>query len=734
MKKLLQRFPILIACIFAFVLATAGQAAAVGGPIMLSGDDADDSGHCQGTACGGLYAKALKFIVDNSQSGGTGIIAIGVNSSSALSGFNSWNSAANGGPSVAVTHARSTAEIASTDFLNYAAIYIPSDWRNTRGGITPTQITALNARQADIADFINQQGGGLMALSESALSNKYQWLPLPLTDANVSHNSSARYRTTADMNTIVPGITPGNLNHGCCYHTVFTGPAGFSGLKVLAYDDHNNNGTFDGPGVDHVLILGGVQVTIQGSISLSPATALNGTGDFHIVTATAEDGDPLLPAAGVTVTFEVSAGPNAGTSGNCNNGGCTTDANGSVTFSYLGDGGIGTDSIVATFIDANGATQTSNTAEAEWEVRNLPPTADAGTSHTVEQAGPTGSNVMLDGSGSTDPDGDTLTYSWSTGDTGVNPIVLLSAGTHTISLVVNDGTVDSAPDTVQIIVQDTIAPVITVSDRTEEATGPTQSVDVSADAGATDVVGVTSLTNNSPGTFSANTTTVVTWTACDAAGNCSTATQSVEIQDTIAPVITTTVITLEATGANTPVDVTGTASATDIVGVTSFTNNSPGGFAVGTHTVTWTACDAAGNCSTQTQTVSIVDTTPPEISNACLTDKLWPPNHKLVLVSTGSVSDIADPNAMFSISVTSNQPINGSGDGNTDPDWTTDTNGANYEVSLRAERAGNLGQRDYTTTVTATDASGNTSTATCSASVPHDQGNNTSPATKKGKK
>jgi len=167
MKKLLQRFPILIACIFAFVLATAGQAAAVGGPVLLTGDDADDSGHCQGTACGGLYAKALKFIVDNSQSAGTGILAIGVNSSRALIGFNSWNNTANGGPGVAVTHVRTTAEIANADFSNFAVIYIPSDSSNTGGGINSTQLSALNARQADIADFVNQQGGGLMALGST---------------------------------------------------------------------------------------------------------------------------------------------------------------------------------------------------------------------------------------------------------------------------------------------------------------------------------------------------------------------------------------------------------------------------------------------------------------------------------------------------------------------------------------------------------------------------------------
>jgi hypothetical protein len=344
-------------------------------------------------------------------------------------------------------------------------------------------------------------------------------------------------------------------------------------------------------------------------------------------------------------------------------------------------------------------------------------------------------SVTLDGSDSSDPDGDPLTYNWS-GDAsanGVSPVVNLNPGVHNITLTVDDGT-DSDTGSVQITVQDTITPAISVSNRTEEATGHSQSMDVSGDASATDAVGVASLSNNSPSTFSANTTTVVTWTACDAAGNCSTADQNVTIEDTIAPVITTQSLTEEATGPTTPVDISAVTSATDAVGVASLTNDNAGPYSLGSTTVTWTACDDAGNCSSTTQTVTVTDTTPPEISNACLTDKLWPPNHKMVLVSTGSISDIADPNATFSVSVTSNQPINGTGDGNTDPDWVVDSSSANYGVSLRAERAGNLGQRDYSIVINATDASGNESSATCSASVPHDQGKNTSPSTKKGKK
>ena len=266
-------------------------------------------------------------------------------------------------------------------------------------------------------------------------------------------------------------------------------------------------------------------------------------------------------------------------------------------------------SVLLVFTDtANQSCQTSFSVNIPSAPVNQAPSADAGPDQVIEQTGPGAMSVTLDGSGSSDPDGDPLTYNWSGGATasGVNPVVSLNPGVHNITLTVDDGT-DSDTDSVQITVQDTIAPVVTVSDRTEEATGPSTPVDVSGDASATDAVGVASLTNNSPGTFSANTTTVVTWTACDAAGNCSTANQNVTIQDTIAPALTPPAdVTADATGSLTVVSL-GTPTATDAVGVVSLTNDAPaGGFPVdSTNTVTWTACDAAGNCSTATQTVTV---------------------------------------------------------------------------------------------------------------------------------
>ena len=90
-----------------------------------------------------------------------------------------------------------------------------------------------------------------------------------------------------------------------------------------------------------------------------------------------------------------------------------------------------------------------------------PPIADAGP----DQAVTIGQLVNLDGSGSTDADGDVFTYAWSA-DSGNPATGLLSdlsavdpsftpsvGGTYTFTLVVNDGTLDSSPDEVTITVE-----------------------------------------------------------------------------------------------------------------------------------------------------------------------------------------------------------------------------------------------------------------------------------------
>ena len=116
-----------------------------------------------------------------------------------------------------------------------------------------------------------------------------------------------------------------------------------------------------------------------------------------------------------------------------------------------------------------------------------------------------------------------------------------------------------------------------------------------------------------------------------------------------------------------------------------------------------------------------VDATPPTMTLSVTPDVLWPPNHKYVTVhATVSATDNADPEPTWSlISITSNEPDNGIGDGNTINDVVVvdDTT-----FQLRAERSGAGNGRIYSIAFQATDACGNTATAYTGVYVPHDMG------------
>lgn len=153
-------------------------------------------------------------------------------------------------------------------------------------------------------------------------------------------------------------------------------------------------------------------------------------------------------------------------------------------------------------------------------------------------------------------------------------------------------------------------------------------------------------------------------------------------------------------------------------------------YPLGTTTVTATATDASNNSATDSVAIKVVDTTKPTYTLGGLCNAtLWPPNHKLTsLAKLSAVRDIVDTSVAVAVTVTSNQPINGPGDGNTDPDWNVVNTNGSWEVFVRPERTGTLSTpRNYTVTFTMTDDSGNVNTAVCNAVVPHDQGGNGNP-------
>jgi pimeloyl-ACP methyl ester carboxylesterase len=254
---------------------------------------------------------------------------------------------------------------------------------------------------------------------------------------------------------------------------------------------------------------------------------------------------------------------------------------------------------------------------------NAAPTASTGPDQVLSAGDQCTAAALLDGSGSSDPDGDTLTYAW-TGPTGVlegpNPTAVLPPGTHELTLTVHDGKGQIASDTVVITVEDTTPPVLSVpAPVTVEQTSLTGTPVLLPPTTATDNCGVPTVTSDAPAVFPLGTTTV-TFTAVDLYGNTTTGTTTVTVVDTTPPVIANVpppVTVEQATSAGTLVTLA-LPTASDICDVAPLLTTShptPAVFPLGATIITVTATDASGNVGTATTKVTVVDTQPPVLTN-----------------------------------------------------------------------------------------------------------------------
>ena len=178
----------------------------------------------------------------------------------------------------------------------------------------------------------------------------------------------------------------------------------------------------------------------------------------------------------------------------------------------------------------------------------------------------------------------------------------------------------------------------------------------------------------------------VTWTATDASGNTQTSTQTVTVADSQNPTITSLSITVlaNASCSATEVDL-GTPVTTDNCSVNTVTNDAPVIFPIGITTVIWTVTDLSGNTATANQMVTVNDDTLPIVITQNIT---------VQLDVTGNVTIIVD------------QINNGSSD-----NCTISTMSLN-QYTFTVSDVGIV-----TVTLTVTDNSGNTSSATAQVTV-----------------
>ncbi len=250
-------------------------------------------------------------------------------------------------------------------------------------------------------------------------------IPNPVTIFNGQSSVLTWGSSNVDTCTIEPGIGSVDLN---------------SSITVSPTETTTYTITASGPGG---VVTADTTITLQNSAPTAGDQSLTTNEDVATpVTLTGSDPDNDV------LSYEIITGPTAGTlSGTVPNLIYTPNNN------YNGGDSF-------TFKTNDGQTDsTSATITLTVEAVNDVPTANAGSDQTRTRT----QTVILDGSGSNDIDGDTLTYQWSlvsvpsgstttlSNSSNVNSSFIADvSGVYELELIVNDGNIASAPDTVTI--------------------------------------------------------------------------------------------------------------------------------------------------------------------------------------------------------------------------------------------------------------------------------------------
>ncbi|HJQ97919.1 MAG TPA: hypothetical protein VJ826_06350, partial [Candidatus Polarisedimenticolaceae bacterium] len=145
-------------------------------------------------------------------------------------------------------------------------------------------------------------------------------------------------------------------------------------------------------------------------------------------------------------------------------------------------------------------------------------------------------------------------------------------------------------------------------------------------------------------------------------------------------------------------------------------------------------CNGPSGQSVASCSVNVTDDTPPTISVSATPNVLFPPNHRMADIHTTVTSTDNCDGAMtiVLVSAISSDPDDdpGAGDGHTTNDVQGATTGTDdFDLQVRAERAGEGAGRTYTLTYRATDDSGNSTTGSTTVFVPHSMANLIEPLT-----
>jgi hypothetical protein len=180
---------------------------AFAGNVFLSGHDPDYHATVGENSVGAqnLMRKSLAFARDGNSApilvlqSNTDNILLGAHADSELGLIASGYTAGTGSGDTYVKV--NATEFATTDLSQYSAIFVPSDYG---GCLTGNDLAALNARSADIAEYI-YAGGGLVALAENGIRQPATVGPEPLNFGFLPFSVMA---SSLDQNEVGFTLTP----------------------------------------------------------------------------------------------------------------------------------------------------------------------------------------------------------------------------------------------------------------------------------------------------------------------------------------------------------------------------------------------------------------------------------------------------------------------------------------------------------------------------------------------
>jgi hypothetical protein len=276
--KMTKLFAIKVAALLSLCFSTAAMA----GPIIIAGTDADDHGFFNGVSNvtgWSFMQKAFENMGSAVSNGQKSIVCIGCNGSQASAAFNSATGLASMGAGWSFASLTSTADITGffngsgiRNINNTAIVYMPTVESNVGGGIDDIQLAIVNGNGTVLNNFISG-GGGLFTQEQANSSIGYGWLQSLIPGFTVKgdntggENDASQLQLTAAGSAAFPGLTSTDLSNATPWHAWFEN---YGGLQALAVGNGAGLGGMD----DAVVIGGGVRTVLACGVQGQPPCAV----------------------------------------------------------------------------------------------------------------------------------------------------------------------------------------------------------------------------------------------------------------------------------------------------------------------------------------------------------------------------------------------------------------------------------------------------------------------------